>query len=176
MGRHRTKGNIAMTPNRIVLAAAAAACFALAGCAGSKPATKPDAAPAAPVDLDLTLSGDALFAFGKSSIADLSASGREQLDAFTERLKAADYGLVRVVGHSDRIGSDKANMALSTRRAQAVRDYLVEHGVPDQKIVATGRGPYQPVEKCEREKAQALIDCLAPNRRVEITVDPPFNR
>ncbi len=150
-----------------------ATCLAMAGCASTKPATKASA-PAVAVDLDLTLSGDALFAFGKSSIGDLSADGRAQLDAFVARLQEAQYGLVRIVGHSDRIGSDKANMTLSTRRAQAVRDYLVERGIPDQKIVATGRGRYQPVATCEREKAQALIDCLAPNRRVELTVDPPF--
>lgn len=165
-----------MTPlHRMTMAALAAACFAAAGCAGSKPATRPDA-PAPAANLDLTLAGDALFAFGKASIDDLSAQGRGQLDAFVARLQSADYGLVRIVGHSDRIGSDKANMTLSTRRAQAVRDYLVQHGIPDQKIVATGRGRYQPVATCEREKAQALIDCLAPNRRVEITVDPPFGR
>ncbi len=153
----------------------AAACLASAGCASTKPVAKAEA-PAAAVDLDLTLAGDALFAFGKSSIGDLSADGRALLDTFVTRLQAADYGLVRIVGHSDRIGGDKANMTLSTRRAQAVRDYLVERGISDQKIVATGRGRYQPVATCEREKAQALIDCLAPNRRVELTVDPPFQR
>lgn len=165
-----------MKPTRSALAALlAATCIAVSGCAGTKPATKAEA-PAPAADLGMTLSGDALFAFGKATIEDISADGRGQLDAFIARLQAADYGLVRIVGHSDRIGADKANMALSTRRAQAVRDYLVGHGVPDQKIVATGRGPYQPVARCEREKAQALIACLAPNRRVEITVDPPFNR
>lgn len=156
------------------LAVIAAACLATAACSGSKKETTRSEPPAQAVDLDLTLSGDALFAFGKASINDLSSSGREQLDAFAARLQGANYGLVRIVGHSDRIGNDKANMTLSTRRAQAVRDYLVQHGVPDAKIVATGRGSYQPVATCDREKAQALIDCLAPNRRVEITVDPPF--
>lgn len=153
-----------------------AATLLLAGCAGtSKEQAPPDPAATA-ASLSTTLAGDQLFAFGKADIDDLSPAGREQLDTLATRLQAIDYGLVRIVGFSDRIGSAKANMALSTRRAKAVHDYLLERGVPAQKMVATGRGPYQPVVTCETERAQALIDCLAPNRRVEITVDPPLQR
>jgi OmpA-OmpF porin, OOP family len=156
--------------------AALAAALLGAGCASqSKPAESPPPA-AAPQPMNLTLAGDALFAFGKSSLADLSAGGRQQLDDLAARLQTTPFGLVRIAGHSDRIGSDSANMALSTRRAEAVRDYLVQQGIPEDRIIATGRGRYQPVAQCESERGQALIDCLAPNRRVEITVDPPFNR
>lgn len=164
-----------MKPTTILLASALAALLA-AGCA-STAKQAPAPAPAETVaDLNLTLAGDQLFAFGKAGIADISASGRSQLDTLATRLQATNYGLVRIVGFTDRIGSDKANMALSTRRAQAVRNYLVERGVPTERIVATGRGRYQPVVECNDERGQALIDCLAPNRRVEITVDPPFIR
>lgn len=156
-----------------LLPAALGACL-LAACA-SKPAaeTAPPAA-SAPTGFTETLAGDAAFAFGKSNIGDLSEGARQQLDALAARLQGVEYGLVRIVGHSDRIGSDKANMTLSTKRANSVRDYLLERGIPDAKMVATGRGPYEPVEQCEGESGQALIDCLAPNRRVEIRVDPPF--
>lgn len=148
-------------------AAIAAAC--LSACA-SRPAPEATAPPAA-AGTHLTISGDALFAFGKSGIEDLSGSGREQLDDLAARLHAGGFTLLRIVGHSDRIGSDAANMALSTRRAEAVRDYLLQKGLPDAKMVATGRGAYQPVVECGNEQGQALIDCLAPNRRVDITVD-----
>lgn len=145
------------------------------GCAGNKKAQPPAHDPAATAaGLSTTLGGDQLFAFGKAGIADISAAGRAQLDALAAQLQSTPYGLVRIVGFTDRIGSDKANMTLSTRRAHAVRDYLVERGIPLEKIVATGRGPYQPLVTCEAERGQALKDCLAPNRRVEITVDPPF--
>ena len=153
---------------KTIATALLAACLA-AGCATqTKSGATPEQVPAA---MDMTLSGDALFAFGKSGIDDLSADGRAQLDDFATRLQVRPYTLVRVVGHSDRIGGDKANMALSTKRAHAVRDYLLSRGVPDAKMVATGRGPYQPVAKCEGQSGQGLIDCLAPNRRVELTVD-----
>lgn len=140
-----------------------------AGCASKS--RQDSAPPPSAASMDLTLSGDALFAFGKAGIDDLSSTGREQLDAFAAKLAENPVELIRIVGHTDRIGSDKANMVLSTRRAHSVRDYLVQRGVPEAKIIATGRGAYQPVAKCETERGQALIDCLAPNRRVEITVD-----
>lgn len=164
------KGKCMNSNTKPMLVAMATACL-LAACA-SKPKAPPPPPPAPPMAMNMTMSGDALFAFGKADIGDLSSEGRGQLDEFAAKLSASPYGLVRVVGHSDRVGNDKANMSLSKRRAEAVRDYLAQHGVPDAKIVATGRGSYQPVVKCDQERGQAMIDCLAPNRRVEITVDP----
>lgn len=153
------------------IAAALIACLVL-GCAANKPRQDAAAASSQGASTNLVLSGDTLFAFGKSGIADLSGSGRAQLDAFAAGLVAQPFELVRVVGHSDRIGSDKANMALSKRRAESVRDYLAQRGVPADRIIATGLGAYRPVVACERERGQALVDCLAPNRRVEISVVP----
>lgn len=165
-----------MKPFRATVICTLATALLTAGCAGNKKEEAPPTAAQAAASLGTTLAGDDLFAFGKSGIADISSGGRERLDALATQLQSTPYGLVRVVGFTDRIGSDKANMALSTRRAHAVRDYLVERGIPMERIVATGRGRYQPVVACETERGQALIDCLAPNRRVEITVDPPFDR
>lgn len=147
----------------------------LGGCASSKPAGKTPAEATATRPQSQNIASDRLFAFGKGDVGDLMPEGREQLDTLASQLTAnpATYGLVRIVGHSDRIGGDKPNMALSTRRAKAVGDYLVQRGVSADRIIATGRGSYQPVVECGREKGQALIDCLAPNRRVEITIDPP---
>lgn len=162
-----------MKPCNTLLVSVVAALLA-AGCAGSKKDAAPAATTEAAAPRNLTLGGDQLFAFGKAGLADISADGRGQLDALAAQLQSARYGLVRIVGFTDRIGSEKANMALSTRRAEAVRDYLVGQGIPTERIVATGRGPYQPVAECSSERGQALIDCLAPNRRVEITVDPPY--
>ena len=62
----------------------------------------------------------------------------------------------------------RADIALSARRAEAVRDYLVARGVAASLISAEGRGSSEPVVECTRERGPALIACLAPNRRVEI--------
>ena len=101
----------------------------------------------------------------------MSDEGRAQLDGFaTALLGGRPYEMVHVIGHSDRIGNDKANLDLSTRRAASVRDYLVQKGVPANRITAVGRGSVEPVVECEDKDRQALIACLAPNRRVEIRV------
>ena len=56
----------------------------------------------------------------------------------------------------------------------SARDYLVQAGVPAEKITAVGRGSVEPVVDCGAgERGQAQIDCLAPNRRVEVKVVLP---
>ncbi|WP_242108617.1 OmpA family protein [Luteimonas aquatica] len=132
--------------------------------AGSAPVATPPAAP-------LSLSADAMFAFGKSEVADLLPQGRAELSALAQRLKSASPARVRVVGHTDRIGAEAANQALSERRAQAVRQFLLEQGIGAAAIEAEGRGEREPVKQCEAQPRGALIACLAPNRRVEIVVE-----
>ncbi|MGV8932759.1 MAG: OmpA family protein [Luteimonas sp.] len=137
-------------------------------------ATAPPPQPHAPppsVTQNQKLSADSLFAFGKSSLDSLSDSGRAQLDALAASLLGgAPFEMIHVIGHSDRIGNDKANLDLSTRRANSVRDYLVRSGVPANRITAVGRGSVEPIVQCDDKARQSLIDCLAPNRRVDIRV------
>lgn len=155
-----------------MLAALAAACL-LAACA-TQPAPEPAPPPPAPASFNQTLSGDALFAFGKSGIDDLSAEGRAELDGLAARVLAAPaIDIIHVIGHSDRIGNAAANVALSNKRAATVRNYLVQGGVSADKVTAVGRGSVEPVVECDAEQGQALIDCLAPNRRVEVKVVLP---
>jgi OOP family OmpA-OmpF porin len=162
-----------MNRTTATMLAALAACL-LAACA-TKPA--PEAAPPPPpppASFNQTLSGDALFAFGKSGIDDLSTQGRAELDGLASRVLALPaIEIIHVIGHSDRIGSAAGNVTLSNKRAATVRNYLVQAGVPADRITAVGRGSVEPVVECETEKGQALIDCLAPNRRVEVKVVLP---
>ena len=76
--------------------------------------------------------------------------------------------VVLVTGHTDRIGTDAYNQKLSERRADAVRDYLVSKGVDKAKIETIGLGEKQPVVQCDQKNLKALIECLQPNRRVEV--------
>ena len=87
----------------------------------------------------------------------------------------ANFDLVTVTGHTDRIGSHAYNMKLSTRRAEAVKTYLVESaGIPAGKIAARGTDGSDPVTKpgeCKGKNAtKQLIACLQPDRRVEVVV------
>ena len=120
----------------------------------------------------VSLSADSLFDFDQSAI---KPAGRQSLDKLAADLRGVDFASVHVIGHTDRLGSARYNEALSSRRAAAVGEYLVRSGgVPAQKIVAQGVGPSSPVTRAADCRggapAQALIACLAPDRRVEVEI------
>ncbi len=120
-----------------------------------------------------TLSADALFAFDKSDLSNMNAKGRQELDDLARELRSFDQlQSVRISGHTDYLGSDMYNMALSQRRASTVREYLIQRGVPANITFAYGAGETQPVKQCVNNgNRQELIACLQPNRRVEVEVD-----
>lgn len=127
------------------------------------------APPPAPEIKRVTLGTDSLFAFNKSGLTDIRPGGREKLDRVAADLMAGgDIDQVKVVGHTDRIGTDAYNLKLSQARANTVRSFLISKGVPAHRITATGVGKTMPVVECKQTEREALIACLQPNRRVEI--------
>lgn len=137
------------------------------------PVVAPAPAPAPQVNTKhFTLKSDVLFNFNKST---LKPEGMQALDQMYSQLSNIDPkdGSVAVLGFTDRIGSEAYNQGLSEKRAQSVVDYLVSKGIPSNKISARGMGKSNPVtgNTCHNVKARkALIECLAPDRRVEIEV------
>jgi OOP family OmpA-OmpF porin len=139
------------------------------------PAPAPMAAPApapAPVPAaapkPITLSSDHLFAFGKST---LSPEAKRDIDTevIAKLRKAGTIHYVNVSGHTDLIGSQTYNQKLSEARAEAVKAYLVSQGIDGSKIETYGFGKTQPIKHgCNQKNRKALIECLAPNRRVVI--------
>ena len=67
-------------------------------------------------------------------------------------------------GHTDNVGSTSANVRLSRKRAEFVKDYLVRNGINGSKISAEGKGPNQPIAPNSTDEGKAK------NRRVEITI------
>jgi len=127
--------------------------------------------PAPPAPRRIELSADALFAFGRSGFADLLPQGRRELDSLAASLRdAKEFDKLRITGHTDRIGSGALNDRLSLARAVTVREYLARAGVPSGNMQVFGMGKNEPKVFCEQKNRQALIECLAPNRRVEIEV------
>ena len=117
------------------------------------------------------LSADALFAFGGSDLRDVQPQGRTELTAIAGQLKDAKAAIIQVVGHTDRIGSEADNQALSQRRAQTVREFLIQNGVAAGSLTAVGVGESQPVKQCSDSLPHGeLVTCLQPNRRVEVVV------
>jgi OOP family OmpA-OmpF porin len=159
----------------------------VAGCATDeqKPAPKPEAPAAAPAPAPVpraappaapskpaivNLASTELFEFNKAT---LTAGARAKLDAeVIARLK--DFGDIRYVnvnGHADRLGTPQYNQRLSEKRAEAVRAYLVSKGTDSAKVEVFGFGKTLPVKSCPDDKKRAaLIECLAPNRRVVVEV------
>jgi OmpA-OmpF porin, OOP family len=113
------------------------------------------------------LEADTLFAFDSAHLTD---DGKALLDDLLGQLTAdaLQQQKLTIRGYTDRIGSDVYNMALSERRADAVRDYLVSRGVAPGFIETEGLGKADPVVDCTGKRGAALIDCLGPNRRTEI--------
>lgn len=139
-----------------------------------EPKMEPEKKPAKPGTLPFSERVDVPFEFAK---ADLTADGRTALDGLFKELKKGPVtmNVVIVTGHTDKIGSAAYNKKLSESRAQVVRDYLVNTGGLDSKLIFwEGVGPRQPVNVtkfCDAKmNRKQLIDCLAPNRRTTVEV------
>ena len=119
----------------------------------------------------VSLSADELFDFDK---AVLKPGGKQALDDLVGKLGGIKYDTIVAIGYADRIGSDNYNKKLSLRRAEAVKAYLVkEKGIPADKIFTDGKGEANSVtgDTCKgTKKTKALIQCLQPDRRVEVEV------
>lgn len=121
----------------------------------------------------LVLNSDASFRFNDYH---LTPDGRDAVGEMAGLIKARHAQDLKIVveGYTDRVGSKAANLELSRRRAAAVKAALVDAGIPAAAVQAVGLGSAKPVTqpdecpgylvKCE------LIDCLRPDRRVEIKV------
>jgi outer membrane protein OmpA-like peptidoglycan-associated protein len=99
--------------------------------------------------------------------ADLLPVSRPVLNTVAAAIKATPNSRWQVEGHSDSVGSDAANKALSQARAQAVVDYLVLQGVDRSTMTAVGFGPDRPVF------SNSTAEGRAQNRRVQLRRVPP---
>ncbi|WP_020652716.1 OmpA family protein [Massilia niastensis] len=113
----------------------------------------------------VTLEANKVFEFNKSDVI-LPAP---KLDEIAAALQAdPNVTDVDITGYTDRLGSEKYNLALSERRANSVRDYLISKGIDGNRLKAYGKGEANPLVTCNQKKRAELIACLEPNRRVEV--------
>ncbi len=101
-----------------------------------------------------------LFAYDK---ADIRPQFQPRLDEVVAVLRENPDLQVRIEGHTDNIASAQYNQKLSLRRARAVHDYLVNHGIKAQRLSVAGFGFSRPVA------SNGTAQGRAKNRRVELT-------
>jgi peptidoglycan-associated lipoprotein len=99
---------------------------------------------------------DVFFDYDQSGIRD---DGRGPLQKNADWLKRWSSTQITVEGHADSRGSSEYNLALGSRRATAVKDYLVNLGVPGTRITVVSKGKEQPFCTTESE------ECWQQNRR-----------
>lgn len=101
--------------------------------------------------------------FEQSSYVLLPESSAE-LDNVVQAMKANPLWQLDVAGHTDNVGDPRLNLALSENRAKVVANYLIRHGISDDRITTKGYGGTRPIAdntvEVERSK----------NRRVEVTI------
>ena len=101
------------------------------------------------------------FVFGQDELTDESRKAVAPVLQEVARRAAPE---ITVTGHADQVGAERVNDALSLRRADRVKEMLVQLGVPAGRIVTAGRGSREPVVRGTDGAAEAR------NRRAEISV------
>lgn len=138
------------------------------------PPAPPVVPPPAPPVVKVSIATATLFDFDKSV---LKPEGKRMLDEqVVEVMKAhPEVEKLVIVGHADRIGTVAYNQKLSERRAAAGKAYLVERGIPAERIRTVGKGKSEPdpeantTRRCGEVKGRAsLIACLQPDRRITV--------
>ena len=97
----------------------------------------------------------------ESGAATLTPAGRAILDEMGGAIKQIGTPKVQLIGHTDSQGNRQANVALSLARANTVRTYLIEKGIPAESLSSSGSGPDQPVASND------TVEGRAKNRRIE---------
>ncbi|MBL8530032.1 MAG: OmpA family protein, partial [Burkholderiales bacterium] len=135
------------------------------------PPPPPAPPPAKLLPKKFDFSADVLFDFDKYA---LKPKGIELLDELAATLQGATFDSIIAIGHTDPIGSKAYNQKLSERRADTVKQYLTSKGIASDRISASGKGMSElkvTMADCKSSKGRkALIECLQPNRRVDINV------
>lgn len=130
--------------------------------AKAEPAPAPAAA-AEPQYVKLSLASGATFALGGSTLSD---EGKASIAEMVSQFRSEDVKSVVIEGYTDNTGDASFNQQLSEKRAQAVKDELVNaHGADPSKITTVGYGEANPIADNNTRAGRAK------NRRVEIKVD-----
>ncbi len=102
-----------------------------------------------------------IFAQGR---AEIERDSFEELDALALMMHDNPKMIIQLEGHTDNVGSARANLRLSEERVEAVRDYLIQRGVARNRIRTKAYGGAKPIRNEQTAEARAM------NRRVEVRI------
>lgn len=105
--------------------------------------------------------------------SELSKEARAQLATLLASPQVAGGGAITLRGHTDSGGTDSANLRASRARAEAVRDWLVEHDVAEDRIATIALGEQNPIEPNALPDGTPNEPGRAANRRVELSIAVP---
>jgi outer membrane protein OmpA-like peptidoglycan-associated protein len=128
--------------------------------ASTKPSTPAPVRQAAPATPDVAVR-TVLFDFNRST---MNAEAKQSLVPVVKVLNGTPGHKVRIEGYTDSVGSDAYNQALSQKRSESVKNFLVQSGLSANQIAARGFGEANPVASNDTEEGRRL------NRRVEIII------
>lgn len=105
--------------------------------------------------------------------SDLSDAARKALQEVLDSPQMKAGGAIVLGGHTDSAGNDAANLRASRTRAEAVREWLIEHGVAEKRITVIAFGEQNPVAPNAKADGTPDEEARARNRRVDITIAVP---
>lgn len=100
----------------------------------------------------------------KEGTAILEPDSKPELEAMHKDVASRSAGEIMVIGHTDRVGKVSDNDQLAYLRSLTISDFLIENGIPKDKVISAGRGEREPLVPTKDEVEEPR------NRRVEISV------
>jgi outer membrane protein OmpA-like peptidoglycan-associated protein len=106
------------------------------------------------------------YQFATSESTELSIELKKRLDQFSDYLRRNTGTTIAIIGHSDDQGNFQQNDQRAKDRAEKVKQYLMKKGIPEHRLLATGKGSIDPIASNKTESGRRQ------NRRVEIKIVP----
>jgi len=111
--------------------------------------------------------------FFDSDRSALRQAGRDSLDEFVRKIQGLEAESITATGYSDRMGDDAVNQALSQKRVDSVKAYLVAKGIASHRVLTGAKGESRPstfAGECKDANTVKNVACMQSDRHVYVEV------